>query len=347
MPVAYLLQPPDPRTNFPVTLVLSGRRLVKKGTLIPTVREYASETEARSHLDGTIRDYERVGYRVAGPDEVEEEILPEQLWGLTVAFDVATKRMTMVIDEEPTAEMLDTIAARLRAYEPRCLHVVAEWLLPKWDDPRHVPELEKALDPSLAAFIFDSPGHTIARQSYSTLGDISDVLAACPNLNRAFITGRSTMRTTRHESLRELYLLGSPLDPSVLPGLAGSQFPALERLVLEQLEHEYLSAADLAQSLRSMDAPRLSHVYVDGVRLLELLPIIGAAALPWNLCLIERHFDEVDELVEILAQHEALRSGKLRLDLDKLFDSEIAQLRELGVTVEDMSDVFAPRYSTW
>jgi hypothetical protein len=135
MAVAYLLQPPDPNPSrgLPITLVLSGLRFVQKGgSLIPQVRELASAAEARSHLDGIIRDYERVGYTVAGPHEVEEEILPEIQYGLTVAFDVATKRMTAVFDEEPSTEMVDTISARLRTYEARCLHVVVDWLPPDW-----------------------------------------------------------------------------------------------------------------------------------------------------------------------------------------------------------------------
>jgi len=184
----------------------------------------------------------------------------------------------------------------------------------------------------------------VERQSYNTVGDIGDVLAACPNLSRAFITGCSAMRETRHEHLRELYLMGNPLDASVLPGLAASQFPALDKLVLRQ---EHFPVADLAESLRSLDAPRLSHVYVDGVHVLELLPIIGTAALPWNLCLRDSNFDEVDELMESLERHDALRSGRLRLGSDGLFDSEIARLRDLGVTIEDMRDVFLPRYSNW
>ena len=345
MALAYVLQPLDPSKGFPITLVLSGRRLVEKGTWIPNVREFASAAEARSHLDKKIRDHERVGYRLTGPDEVEEEILPERLGPrLTVAFDVATRRMTVEFREEPPAGMLETISARLRTYRARSLHVAVSWLPPDWDDPRQLPELEKALNPSLEAFIFDVPHDTVVRQSYNTVGDISDVLAACPNLGRAFITGCSTMRKTRHEHLRELYLMGNPLDPSVLTGLAGSQLPALERLVLLQ---EQFPAADLARSLRSLDAPRLSYVYVDGVRVLEFLPIIGAAALPWNLCLSDPSFDEVDELVEILEQHETLRSGKLRLDAGKLFDDEIAQLRDLGVTVEDMREFVLPRYFDW
>jgi hypothetical protein len=56
----------------------------------------------------------------------------------------------------------------------------------------------------------------------------------------------------------------------------------------------------------------------------------------------------VDRLFEILEQRSELRSGKLRLDSEKLFDSEIAKLEQMGVTIEDMRYVFNPRaYASW
>jgi hypothetical protein len=262
-------------------------------------------------------------------------------------FDASRRRMTIAFHEPPSAAALEAISARLRTDEPRCVHaMVTDWndpQAPDWDDPRHVSQLEKALNPSLQEFIFDAPD-TVARQSYNTLGDISDVLEACPSLQRAFITGCSTMRKTRHEHIRELYLIGNPLDPSVMTALAASTFPALERLVLLQ---EGLEAVNLAGCLRSVDAQRLSHVCVDGVPVFEFLPIIGTAPLPWNLCVSDPGLDEVDELLAVLAKNEALRSGKLQLCSDKLFDSEIAQLAELGVAVLDWRDIFLPHYGKW
>src|SRR5262249_8360990 len=148
---------------------------------------------------------------------------------------------------------------------------------------------------------------------------------ACPKLKRAFICGCSTMRKTRHEHLRELCLLGNPLDSSVMGALVASQLPALEKLVLFQENYKF-RATDLAQSLRSIEARRLSQVYVHGVSVLDMLGAAGTAALPWNLCIIDTVFDDVDGLLEVLKEHDALRSGKLRLDSDKFLNSEIAQL---------------------
>jgi hypothetical protein len=182
----------------------------------------------------------------------------------TLTFDASRKRMTVEFEEPPELETLEAISARLRKDEARSLHVMVslDWdpLAPDWDDPRHVPQLEKVLNPSLETFIFDNPFNSHVRQSYNTLGYICDVLAACPTLQRAFITGCSTMRKTRHEHIRELHLIGEPLDSSINSALAASQFPALERLVLKDL----FRAEELAASLRSIEAPRLSEVYIDG-----------------------------------------------------------------------------------
>lgn len=217
----------------------------------------------------------------------------------TLEFDASRKRMTVEFHEPPTHATLEAISARLRKDGARSLHVIVafDWRDPQardWRDPRHVPQLEKALNPSIEAFIFDAPSDTTARQSRNTVGDICDVLDACPRLQRAFVTGCSPMRKTRHEHLRELYLIGDPLDASAIPGLAASQFPSLERLVLEQFE---LRAGELAASLGTIEAPRLSEVYIEGVPVIEFLTIIGTAALPWTLCISDPCFDDVDKTV--------------------------------------------------
>jgi hypothetical protein len=268
----------------------------------------------------------------------------------TLKFDTSCRRMTIEFHEPPTLATLEAISARLRNDDARSLHVIVafDWRDPQardWRDPRHVPQLEKALNPSIEAFIFDAPSDTTARQSRNTVGNTCDLLEACPRLQRAFVTGCSTMRKARHEQLRELYLIGDPLDASVIPGLATSQFPSLERLVLEQFE---LRAGELAGSLRAIEAPRLREVYIEGVTVIEFLDMVGTAALPWTLCIRDPCFDDVDRLFEILEQRSELRSGKLRLDSEKLFDSEIAKLEQMGVTIEDMRYVFNPRaYASW
>src|SRR5262245_45695060 len=109
----------------------------------------------------------------------------------TLKFDTSRQRMTIAFHEPPTPETLGAISTRLTNDKVRTLHVVVDidWRdpeAPDWDDPRHVAQLEKALNPSLEAFIFDAPSDTVERQTYNTIGDICDVLEACPKLQRAF-----------------------------------------------------------------------------------------------------------------------------------------------------------------
>jgi hypothetical protein len=268
----------------------------------------------------------------------------------TLEFDASRRRMTIEFHEPPSVEQLATISARLRQDRPRSVHamVSGHWEdpeAPDWDDPRQVAQLAKALDPSLETFIFDVFYDTVERQSFNTLGDFSDVLEACPGLQRAFVTGCSTMRKTRHAGIRELHLTGNPLHSSVIPALAVSHLPALEKLVLCQ---QSLPAVGLAGCLRSINAPRLARVCVDGVPVFEFLALIGTAALQWQLCISDPCLDEVDELLAVLAKHEPLRSGKLQLCSDKLFDGEIAQLAGLGVAVVDWRGIFLPQaYASW
>ena len=143
--------------------------------------------------------------------------------------------------------------------------------------------------------------------------------------------------------------MGHPLDASVVPGLAASQFPALETLALVQLEG--FQPDELAGSLRTVEAPRLSQVYIEGVPVLQFLTAIGAAPLSSNVCIFDYGFDDVDGLFQVLRENDVLCEGKLRLCSDKFFPGEIAQLAELGVVVENWRDFFYPRahyaYQSW
>jgi hypothetical protein len=271
-------------------------------------------------------------------------------------FNAARKRMDIEFHEPSSPEALQAIATRLRQDGAHCVHAMVAfgWRdpeAPHWDDPRHVEGLDRILIPPVESFIFDS-GETISRQSFNTVGDAGALLEAAPALKRAFIVGCSTMRKTRHEHLRELYLAGNPLDPSVLPALGASQFPALETLALLQEQWAGSMRVDeLAASLRTIDAPRLSEVYVEGAPVIELLIAIGTAPLGWNVCIGDHGFDDVEGLFQILRQHDTLRAGKLRLCSGCFFASEVAQLAELRVAADDWRDFFWPRtwsaYSSW
>jgi hypothetical protein len=160
----------------------------------------------------------------------------------TVTFDTSRQQVTIELYELPTEDAVEKISARLRKDQPRSVIVTIDWR--RDPDRRQISQLVKALNPSLNAFIFEAPYDR-------RLGtDICEVLEACPNLQRAFLGGASTMRGTRHEQIRELLLMGNQLDASVIPGLAASQFPALETLALFHEKLEGFQPNELAASLR-------------------------------------------------------------------------------------------------
>jgi hypothetical protein len=262
-------------------------------------------------------------------------------------FNAARKRMDIEFHEPSSPEALQAIATRLRQDGARCVRAMVAfgWRVSHWRDPRHVAGLDRILIPPVESFIFDD-GETIPRQSFNTVGDAGELLEAAPGLKRAFIVGCSTMRKMRHQYLRELYLGGNPLDSSVLPALGASRFSALETLaILQEQWGGSISVDELVTSLRAIDAPRLSEVYVEGAPVIELLTAIGTAPLRWNLCIGDHCFDDVERLFQILRQHDTLRAGKLRLCSGCFFASEVQQLAELGVAAEDWRDFFFPR--TW
>jgi hypothetical protein len=136
-----------------------------------------------------------------------------------------------------------------------------------------------------------------------------------------------------HEHLQALVIIGAVLDASVLPGLSASQFPSLRKLFLQQVS-EHLEPAGLVRSLRSLEAPSLADIYVIGLPIFAFLTAWGSAELPWNLCLVDYDFDDIEGLLEVLDGNDALRTGKLRLDLGFMpFPHEIEELLKRGVTM--------------
>jgi hypothetical protein len=130
-----------------------------------------------------------------------------------------------------------------------------------------------------------------------------------------------------------LVIIGAVLDASVLPGLSASQFPALRKVFLQQ-ESEHLEPAGLVHSLRSLEAPSLADIYVVGSPVFAFLTAWGNTELPWNLCLVDYDFDDIEGLLEVLDGNDVLRSGKLRLDLGFMpFPHEVEELLKRGVTM--------------
>jgi hypothetical protein len=346
MAIAYELEPPaNPHGGpLPVTYVLSGDAIVqKRDRFIPRWRTFASVAEAQAHLAAEVEALLQRGFTLVGPREVADEV-PHVDVGrdLTIAFDAETRRMTAYFedaDAPPSKEMFAALHACLRRREPRSLHVATEG---DWQGL----ELAQTLVPSIEAFIFD--WQTAARQARCLVGDIAHILAACPSLTHACVCGGSSFSAIRHESLRELHLMGAPLHPSILPAVAACDFPALETLALSQEDSSHLSVDEVVQVLGAIRAPRLAEVRLDGVSTLEVMDAVGAAAPPWTLIIIDVNFDFVEETLEILERRPALR-GKLRLASEVLFGEEVDQLAAAGaVATADWRRLIPPNvYGNW
>lgn len=346
MAIAYELEPPpNPHGGpLPVTYVLSGDAVVqKRDRFIPRWRTFASVAEAQAYLAAAVGALQRRGFTLVGPREVADEVPHVKVErDLTIAFDAETRRMTADFedaDEPPSEEMFAALHAWLRRHEPRSLHVATKG---DWQGL----DLARALVPSLEAFIFD--WQTAPGQARCLVGDIADILAACPRLTRTCVSGGSWLSATRHEGLRELHLMGAPLHPSILPALASSDFPALETLGLNQEDWSHLSIDEVVQVLGAIRVPRLAEVRLNGVSTLEVMDAVGAAAPPWTLTVVDGNFDFVEEMLEILERRPALR-GKLRLASEVLFGEEVDQLAAAGASATaDWRSLIPPDvYRSW
>jgi hypothetical protein len=340
-----------------VTVILQDCLVIIKSIDDAPIQKFPSHEEAKEHVERLIALRLREGGQLVATREVEDQSTEGLLGGqagvtVSVEFDHPRSRLTLkfkgdfptTISEEAWVKPLSTQTlaqsrARMERDKPRCVHVFCDWATPG-------PQLAKMLYPGLEALIFDTPYETKARQSLNSVGDIAEILRACPKLQRAFITGCSAMNKTRHEQLRELYLLGEPLKFSVLTALAESEFPALETLAIDTGSDRDGACARLVRTLRSIRAPRLAQVYILGVEMVEFLSSVGSAPLPWRLFYCGYGEDDIEGLLETLDACPALRECGLTLDLDDIpFESEIAQVEEKGATFADVmwrfrSDVY-------
>ncbi|MEM7515291.1 MAG: hypothetical protein AAF368_00005, partial [Planctomycetota bacterium] len=105
-----------------------------------------------------------------------------------------------------------------------------------------------ALQPkALKTLVVDTYWQPLTRSTQVRVADVSDVLAACPNLEGAYIVGASVLlEPIEHSRLEELTLIADPYEPSwSAENLFKSPAPALRRLILG-LSYERRSTADQA-----------------------------------------------------------------------------------------------------
>ncbi|MFE4020146.1 STM4015 family protein [Streptomyces sp. NPDC059101] len=122
-----------------------------------------------------------------------------------------------------------------------------------------------------------------AEISWIQQSDVSPLLTAFPALEVLIVRGGSELEfpVVRHEALRELRLESGGLPAEVVRGVCGSDFPALESLVLWLGVPEYggdYEIGDLAGALSGARFPRLRHLGLQNSEIQDEIAAAVAAA---------------------------------------------------------------------
>lgn len=284
---------------------------------------FDDDDDARSHLEYVLRRMRRDGYGVATRTIVLEDPARDVHDGL-FEWDGEHHRLRCVFaDDDGVRVRCEALAAVAGAREAVGLHFVCDPAIPG-------PALSAALAqplPKIRSFIFDNPFQTITRQYANSPGRLDQVLQALPALESAYVTGAAELQPCRHLRLKHLHLLGDPLSPAALAGLAGCDFPALERLVLcLSRDAEPAPVAAVVRALRGLRAPSLHHIYISGSD--DLVALVDELCdrelpAPWTILSLEGILRDEDDLLAVLEARAASlgRLGRLALPLvDDLSD---------------------------
>ena len=340
-----------PRGRPPVIAVASGTTVTTNGER----QDFASPVEAKRHVEQLIRAKLAEGYKLGAAEIVDDEREPEEpepvhVDELEPMFEEPAVepddengrfRITFEGEHAPDVGACRALAARIASEAPAVVHLICDFASPggAWAKALAGREL-----PSVKAFIFDTYFQTQTRQGENTIGDLRTTLDAMPSLERLFATGALAITKGAHLTLRELYLLGNPLDAKLLRALATWRLPSLEVLVLSLGSDAALNDDGAAlTALTRVEAPKLSRVYVDTLddvpgTLDEL--VSSGRARQWKELFLGGGVDDEDRLIEIVEKHAALLRGLevLGLPLDDVSAGADEKLRALCPSITDASE---------
>ena len=353
MATVYVLD--DSRRGATLTITLSGEKVVTDQFPEPVVQTFPSAAAAKEHIDLVLARRKREGYAVTSATEVEAASLPspDQLAG-SVIFDQRDGRakITFKGDEVP-ATCCAELVARLARDPPRSIEMACDLASPgkAW-----AAALAGRTFPSVEAFVFDTSFQTVARQARNAIGDVADVLAAFPALTRLFVTGDVALTPTRHEALRQLHLIGDPLERPALQALGACSFPALVTLAIT-VAHETAPGPHhgVAAALRSLAAPSVQVVHVDGVDVTRFLDALAETALPasWRTLSVRGSIDDEDRLIAVLEKRRGALGTLETLGLpgDEVSGETMAVMRDALPAVQEtlrMPELLGPEaYQGW
>ncbi|PCC73606.1 hypothetical protein SAMN02745121_07355 [Nannocystis exedens] len=295
-------------------LTLAGNRLETDEGGPRHVQTFPSEKEAKEHLERVISIHKRGGYVLAESQDLGEVPLPDDdpLAGC-VAWDAERRKMTVTFKgHEVPRGLCARLVERILERAPATIQMICDLASP---GAAFTAALAGKALPSVTSLIFDTHFQTLTRQRENAIGDLAHVLAALPNIERVFASGALALSPTRHDKLRELYLLGDPLKPALVKALGASTFPALETLALDLCSDDG-PGPDRATvaALRSLTAPALRTVHVSDIEdVRSFLAALAAKPLPasWSSLCLRGTLDDEDEL---LASLERLAPALQRLE---------------------------------
>jgi predicted DNA-binding WGR domain protein len=337
-----------PRGKKPLVLVLEGVRLVVEGD----EEAFPNAAAAKNRLEAILRDKQKEGYVIAGVDIIADEPPPEEPEYVHVAEPPEREAPTASWDEhqrwrvtfhdEPDANQCAALIKKLVADAPRVVQMICD---PASPGATWAKALSKSSLPSVRDLIFDTYFQTQTRQGRNSLGDIRGTFNACPSLERAFLTGDLMATKGAHTTLRELYLLGDPLDPNFLHALAEWELPALERLVLSLASDAGPGDDDAAlATITKIDAPKVTSIHVDSLEdVARVLDELAASKRihTWKELRLSGSLDE-DAILEVVERHTKALSQLDVLGLptgDYLSSDADEKLRSACSSVRDVAEL--------
>jgi hypothetical protein len=342
MAIVFALEHPEHLERCPpVRLTLTGASLVTSALQGDNIQNFPTREVAKAHLDRVLRLRREQGYLIVESGEIPgDENVYEDPVGRLFRHNGADGWAHVDFSEGPISPEESAAAiARIAAAAPVGIDYLRE-------DP--VPGgifgagLAGAVLPSVKALIY----RTFLPEQYYQMpfDDITDVLAALPNVERVEATTKFTMREIHHGAIRELHLCGEPLFLGTVAALGDGSLPALETLGLLLGKGHGLDRVAGA-ALRTLDAPRLQAIQVADLEdVTRFLAELTERPLPasWVMLYLEGSIGDEDELLGLLRERApALRSiAMLGLPLaDELSEGGVAEVKTLLPQVVDVSDL--------
>jgi predicted DNA-binding WGR domain protein len=338
-----------------LVLMLTGKRVISGEGEGRNVQTAPTPEAAKDHFERLLFLHGKKGLLPVETTQLSAEQAEAELESViddfigTIKFEGERCTITFEDEEKVPLSACTGLVRQLARKAPRSVQLLCDFASPKQAWTR---ALQGVVLPSITAFIFDTHFQTQTRQGRNSIGDLAAVLAACPHLERLFATGDLQLSPTRHESLRELYLLGDPLSPGLLEGLGGCEFPQLERLGISLASDAHPPDARLLlQALGSLRAPlRELHLEsVDGIE--EVLDGLASRGLPPSLKVLTLQGsygddDDPDAAIPVLQRHASALSA-----LDELGLTSDPAVEGLPVRLEfilEYRQQFLPAgYSEW